>query len=71
MSAPGKKLELLDKKLSDYTIHWVVIAVKLIPAVIAFLCNLAVRKLICPFVRCLPSRSSSGTSGGTSSASSI
>lgn len=50
MSSSSNKVELVDKKLTDYTIHWVVIAIKLIPALIAFLCNLAVRKLICPFV---------------------
>jgi len=38
------------KKLSDYTIHWFVIVFKLIPALIALLCNIIVRKLMCPFV---------------------
>jgi hypothetical protein len=44
------KLTAIDKKLSDYNVHWLVIALKFIPALIAFLWNVAVRKLLCPFV---------------------
>ena len=43
-------LQVIDKKLSDYTIHWLVLIFKLIPAIIAFICNLAVRYIVCPFV---------------------
>jgi hypothetical protein len=56
MAKDTKVRLLIDKKLSDYTVHWVVIAFKLIPALIAFLWNVAVRKIICPlvlFCRCL------------------
>ena len=45
-----RPLEIVDKKISNYTIHWLVIIFKLIPALIAFIWNIAVRKLVCPLV---------------------
>ena len=50
MSRNSKQLEVVDKNISDYTIHWFVIGFKLIPALIAFLWNVAVRKILCPLV---------------------
>ena len=49
-SSKNIHLEVIDKKLSDYNIHWLVIVFKFIPVLIAFLWNVTVRKLICPIV---------------------
>ena len=49
-SPTTNRLEIIDKKLSDYNLQWVVIAFKLIPALIALAWNVAVRKIICPLV---------------------
>lgn len=49
-SSKNIHLEVIDKKLSDYNIHWLVIVFKFIPVLIAFLWNVTVRKLICPIL---------------------
>jgi hypothetical protein len=61
----GMKLKLVDKKLSDYNIHWVIIGIKFILIAIGLICNLVVRKCLCPLVCYLSSRFHFGMSGDT------
>jgi hypothetical protein len=44
-------LRIVNKKLSDfYILQWIPIIIRLIFVFVAFGCNIAVRKIICPFV---------------------
>ena len=46
----ANQLKIIDKKLGDYNIHWLIITIKLVLIFLAFACNVSIRKLICPLV---------------------
>lgn len=41
---------MVEKRYSDYTIGWILIILKAFVIIIAFVINIYVRKVICPFV---------------------
>jgi hypothetical protein len=62
----AKPFRIINKQLSDYNIHWLIITIKLALVFLAFAGNFLVRKLLCPLVPPARLRSPSDRSKGTS-----